>query len=72
MLLSIAIVTGFKNEISEKVAGFNSQIVITPTKIGMSEGADSTEFLKLDNATRTLLSKHLPLMLISRCHYNAR
>lgn len=60
MLLSIAIVTGFKNEIREKVAGFNSQIVITPTKIGMSEGADSTEFVKLDNSTLMLLREHLP------------
>lgn len=31
ILLSFAIVTGFKNEISNKVIGFDSQITITPT-----------------------------------------
>ncbi len=57
MASAIAIVEGFKREITAKVAGFNSHIVLTPLGAGESEeAAPSTEPSNLLTLTPTLKS----------------
>lgn len=61
MLFAIAVVTGFKNEISEKVTGFNSQMLLTPAQAGVGEEMDdTTAFLSLDDPTLGMLRTYLP------------
>ena len=53
MMCSIAIVTGFKGEITDKVAGFNSHIVLTP----VADSDEPTNLLTLTPSLRDILQQ---------------
>ena len=54
MMWAIAIVTGFKDEISRKVTGFNSHIVLTPEQQDQADAA--TPYLTLTPTRSSILS----------------
>lgn len=57
MMLTIAIVTGFKHQITDKVMGFDSQITLTPLATDYQEGV---VMARLSDGLRQVVTENLP------------
>lgn len=59
MMIAVTVVTGFKNEIAEKVMGFESQITIIPTLANQNSGI-SNEGIELSDDLLGIITDNAP------------